>query len=408
MQCFDWNSTAVYGWRDGGCHLESYTTHKSDLYDCGYPGPCDVCYVACNGSGSYTYKIDLPNYYRYYGNSYVGLWWGAPPVDWSFTDISETTKQALFLYRLTPEGSDQGITLDLIGDESYDEAVQHFTDAGGDQEKVDEILSGYNSLHYFAPSEWAKIRVQNPHAELPNDVRSLLSRFCSTADGKLLSEEAVGGLLSYRGATDRFGALWSHFESSEFFQTCWKPNDGYAGTESGYCTRNPWKDIPYGVGVSPMKEGALCAIIKVRGKPYYVWRKTDEEFTERLLHVTGPRMNKPFVSFEGVESSRCYEFYIHFSGEGRKNTHILAPKQAVCGKYNDYGLPDPGGLPPELEGCDQRIPFIESGAGQVELESPVYPIISRERAVPGEYHWRLLRNEVFYPGTFSANQRDRY
>lgn len=410
LMCHDWSSTSTCSWVDGGCHQTSYETSDSDPYECE-----DPAWSLHSASVSNTYTQTITGGWRYYGNSYIGLWWGAPPVGFFLPSLSEKTREASFIYKDGEELT--GVLVNLVGDESHDEAVQHFTDAGGDEQLTGEILGGYNSLHYFAPIRWTRLLVENPL--LDTDIRDVLNRFCSTADGKLLKIETEG-IRRYKGTDNQLAVLWTHILESDFFTTYWPmgmsggvPNPIYAQVESGYCTRNAFRDVPYGVGLSPMKEGTLCAIIKVRNKPYYVWRKTDEDFTERYLSVSGiPPETKPFVSFEGSEDGRALDFYIHFSGEGRKNTHILATKEAVCQTYAHYGLEDPSPDYP-IEDCEKIIPFIERGAGQVELESPVYPIISRWKASDygSAYQDQLMRyfpSPHWYGYTFSVANRDRY
>lgn len=430
LACCPWNSNIVFGWQDGGCKIVAssgndcpYTMYGlPDLWNGGwYPCPdCSVCWAACSRSMAYTWKITFPAYTRYYGNSYIGLWWGPPPVDFFLSGISERSGQAEFAYTLDPDTPQQTALFDLIGDESYDDAVEHLIQAGSTaEEAAAAILSGYNSLHYYAPSEWAKIRVQTPlwAPETGFDTRWIVNRFCSTADGKLFSPRYVANpnppdqdAILYTGVDDQFANLWRSIDNSEFAKTYWKPNDGYEHEESGYCGRDPWMDVPYGVGLSPMRAGALCALVKIHNKVYYVWRTTDEEFTEQFASIAGTEFAKPFVSFEGPEAGPCYQFYVHFSGEGRRNTHILTPKQAVCTTASAYGLPRiPVTLNPYSTCEDSRVPFIVAGAAQVQLESPVYPIISRERAVPLTEYWRLMRDSVAFLGWgFVDAHRNRY
>ena len=433
LACCEWITDTTYGWRDGGCQvIDTSGTHCPyaggipDLWNSGwYPCPdCSVCWASCNLTMSYTWKITFPSYIRYYGNSYIGLWWGPPPVDFFLPSISTRRGQAEFAYTLDPDATQCTTLFDLVGDESFDDAIEHLIQAGKTpEEAAATILSGYNSLHYYAPSKWAKIRIQSPlwPPETGFDTRWIVNRFCSTADGKLFRQRFVvnpnppnpDGIL-YTGVEDKFTNLWLTFAKSEFADTYWKPNDGYEHEESGYCGRDPWMDIPYGVGLSPMRAGTLCALVKTRNKVYYIWRKTDEEFTERFVPVSGPEFERPFVTFEGPEASPCYQFFVHFSGTGRKNTHILTQKQAVCTTAAAYGLPKiPATLNSGRQCADSRVPFIVAGAGQVQLESPAYPIISRERAVPDTEYWRLMRDGVAFiawsgPYSFSAAERDKY
>lgn len=409
--CHNWSSSSSCAWVDGGCHQTNYETYDSDPFSCE-----DPVWAHCSTSVANTYKLTLSGgAYRYFGNSYVGLWWGPPPVDFYLPSLGDKEREAAFIYKPSEGGDDTSLTLDLVGDESYDDAVQHFLASGGDETLVGEIIGGYNSIHFFAPARWPRMLVTNPWSS--EDIREHLNRFCSTADGKLLKQETAG-IRTYNGTEDKLSALWQHFYESEFFQSYYAvyPSLGYwwptyLDVESGYCTKRPYVDIPYGLGLSPMKEGTLCAVIKVRNKPFYVWRKTDEVFTERYLHVTGPEITKPFATFDGAEMGPGYEFYVHFSGDGRKNTHILTSKQAVCNTYAHYGLEDPYPNDP-IEGCEKILPFIEVGPGQVELESPVYPFLSRERAAIGsnqisQFSERLFRDYVFET-SFNTEQRDKY
>ena len=156
-------------------------------------------------------------------------------------------------------------------------------------------------------------------------------------------------------------------------------------------------DIPYGVGLSPALEGTLCAVIKYGQKVLYVWRKTDEEFTEHDVHVGGPEFDKPFVSFDGLEKNQMNEFEICFSGAGRKNDKILVTKVLDCQtpyhygirheddkrsdryEYGDYAYVE-GTADSALANCSDRYKYdfvVNSGEGAVTLESPVYVMLSQ-------------------------------
>jgi hypothetical protein len=185
------------------------------------------------------------------------------------------------------------------------------------------------------------------------------------------TSDAAGRQGQYKGGTDDcFYHVAEHMYKSAFFQT------EFAVSEI------PWNPAypsigNFGIGISPNKTGALCAVIKIGGKVFFVWNKTDEEFVERDMHVAGPS-GKPDCRFYGRQpipyGSRVdgWDSWNNESSTGRKLTSLMVDKFADCKKPTDQGMardiPDP----------DQEFVAVwitnNAGAGNVLLEMPVYII----------------------------------
>jgi hypothetical protein len=261
----------------------------------------------------------------------------------------------------------------FIGDESPADAVEHTDDAGGDP---DAIISGYNSIHTMGSSWWTQIHATK---QTPGQYWQLWNFVYNAPDFQPFQwEESTKnylGVLDWDedqkrwvpGDEDCMQQIALHMESSTFFQSEFPPGGAYG---------------EIGVGISPNKTGSLCAVIKTGGKVFFVWRKTDEQFITRDLHIAGPAFAKPLVGFVPRFPSsghyHCFDSWQHFYGDGRKLTHILRNKHVECARESDKGI-DRNHAPGE--GDVTTFIVNDSGvSGAVLLEMPVYLIAAKSRA----------------------------
>jgi len=352
-----------------------------------------------------------------HGDVYIGLWWAPPPLTFSIGSPQEDTKRAEFGYQTDVDDNPIAQVFELVGDETQEQAQEHFIQAGGTEEDAAKIIGGYNSLHIFAPTEWSWYHIKTPIV-VPADVRWQRNHASSFPGGKLVNEtEDPEDTFYYAGNVDLKDVLGNIYlgsiSPSEFYQTYRNPDNDYA-YEGQFCTGSPLTDEAYGVGLSPMQEGTLCAIVKVKSKAYYIWRKTEEEFTEKTVQVSGGAFGKPFLGFEPTYASECYQYWQHFSGSERRIDKILTPKTPTTAYWSAYGFPDFDctyelGLAWATTwlinqcGCGERLmaQIVLAGEGTVTLESPVYPIVARDFAKIGNTFF--LNRTVVYNTTSTYN-----
>jgi len=329
----------------------------------------------------------------------VCLWWDSPPINFKMRGPKDTTVP-VSIYHWT--GADYTPTdFTFIGDESFVDAADNADNAGGDK---DAVISGYNSIHTMGSSWWTLIHTMN-YDQAFHGQHWLLWNFVYNAPDfqPFQWEESTRNYLGVfdwnegqeqwvPSAEDCMQQIVAHMEGSAFFESEFPPGGAYG---------------EIGVGISPNKTGALCAVIKIRGKVFFVWRKTDEEFVTRDLHVAGPSFAKPLVPFvprfpiSGQESGGhyyCFDSWQHFGGEGRKLTHILHNKHVECARKSDYGI-DRNHAPGE--GDVTTFITNDSGPGVVVLEMPVYLIAAKSRAPQDQqYTYSVLMQGL--PGDISV------
>lgn len=384
--------------------------------DCLFPvdlgDPPEVCPSTITYERTTTYVYSA-NGYRYDGNHFVGLWWDSPPLDVSLGEPGDIWSDAIFKYY---DGDTENVTqieFSLRGDEGHIQAVAVANEV--DEGLGDLVISGYTSMHYLWAKPW--------WTQITNDSRySSPRRWMDTMFGSVPNFHVfeAGERWGYEGSTDdRAAAIWNRIATSSFYETYFKDKrEVFADEELGFCQKDPWNDVPYGVAVSPAKEGTLCAVVKAGSKVFYVWRKTLEEFIERNYDISGPEFmtdpaKKPTVGFEVGYNTiggygwdfnfYLYEWPVMFTGTGRKLTHVLPDKKVNCEvNANDYGLTHDL----EGEGCRGIAPFLENdGAGKIELEVPIYVMFSRER---GLYDGPRVMRAVTYSPPATVTQKNRY
>lgn len=317
----------------------------------------------------------------------VCLWWDSPPIDFKMRGPKDVTAP-VSIYHWT--GASYAPTdFSFIGDESLAEAVDNADNAGGDP---DAVIGGYNSIHVMGSSCWTQIHATK---QKRGEYWALWNFVYNAPDFQPFQwEESTG---SYLGVLDEhlkpsdedcMEQIAAHMERSRFFQMEFPPDGAYG---------------EIGVGISPNKAGSLCAVIKIGGKVFFVWRKTDEEFISRDLHIAGPSFAKPLVPFvprfPTSDHYYCFDSWQHFDGEGRKLNRILFNKHVECARKSDYGI-DRNHAPGE--GDVSTFIVNDSGAGLVPLEMPVYLIAAKSRADESQtYTYKMLMQEI--PGGFAEH-----
>ncbi len=363
---------------------ETNTFHFSEADGCGYDsnlvlGNCQAdggicenpqclpCTCTRDVSSQRTIAFDAKLYEETIN---VCLWWDSPPLDFKLRGPKDRSVP-VSIYHWTGDAYTP-TDFTFIGDESIADAVDNANDAGGDP---DVIMSGYNSIHTMGSSWWTQIRATK---QAPGYYWQLWNFLYNTPDFQPFHFDDSNGIyygimewsedqqLWMTSDEDCMRQVWLHMERSTFYQSEFQ--DGSHGE--------------IGVGISPNKAGALCAVIKIGAKAFFVWRKTDEEFITRDLHIAGPAFTKPLVGFLPRSPSSGhydgFDFWQHFHGDGRKLTHILSNKHVECARESDYGI-DRNHAPGE----GNVTTFITNNSelsGAVSLEMPVYLIAAKDRA----------------------------
>ncbi|MFH1114799.1 MAG: hypothetical protein V1792_12865 [Pseudomonadota bacterium] len=329
----------------------------------------------------------------------VCLWWDSPPLDFKVRGPKETTVP-VSIYHWT--GEDYTPTdLTFVGDESLEDAVADADGAGADP---DSIVGGYNSIHTMGSSWWTQIRAT---MQSPGYYWQRWNFLYNAPDFQPFqwdtSTKVYHGIFDWDanqriwvpGAEDCMQQIWLHMERSVFFQS------EFPGGSHG----------EIGVGISPNKAGTLCAVVRIGGKAFFVWRKTDEEFIARDLHVSGPAFAKPLVPFvprfPSAGHSSGFDYWQHFHGEGRKLTHILSNKHVECARESDYGI-DRTNAPGEGNVTTFITNDREFG-GAVALEMPVYLIAAKDRAPEDQqYAYTVLMQSLPGGAAISRTVANQY
>lgn len=334
-------------------------------------------------------------------NHNVCLWWGSPPLTQTplYKPGQQETMTVLTFHAdddpptfeypsgINYPGSGWGGDEDhreevtLFLGETLTEAKTHALAAGIDSDVVDAIITGYSSTGILKTTRWFRVAPEDLDGRIPTVGEVDFTTVTAWPASPWTSTFNLTPFDGYMtGSDEDYGRLQIGFPQS-FWDAYYA---GYSGNiYDKYVSplvdsRLSYDDIPWGVGLSPAIEGTLCAVIKYDNSVLFVWRKTAETFTLRQAHISGPSFTLPLLSFEDAVPDLMYELEICFSGTGRKLDAILPPKQLICAGYDELDITD---IPPtDHVGCDYRVHnFVEvSGAGTYQLESPVYPIFSRE------------------------------
>jgi hypothetical protein len=413
-----WNDQYGYGtqtygfsWNDSQGHCEAADFDWIDLYPPG--GFPYFVPTAFHARHRVTYYFEHTTAWHHEVTHHVGLWWDCPPLDFSLGEPQDSEENIVSRHYFEEDYTDTEFP--VPEDEPRPDAIQRLIESGMAEQEANEILSGYNSIHIISASPWVHVgvtmdddryrngsrrdlKVGSFVGDQENRVQPIWNRIQGTAFFQTHFQEHVGdsNLVTY---FDLFGHPYNPFHRnlvSQPLHTSWWHSD--------HPYNRPVDDaIPYGVGLSPAVEGTLCAVIRYGHKVLYVWRKTDEEFTEHDVHVGGPEFDKPFVSFDAAEKNQMNEFEICFSGTGRKNDKILVTKALDCQTPYHYGIrheedyrsdryeggdfayvintQDSG-----LVNCSDRYQYdfvINSGEGLYVLESPVYVMLSQNGTPSG-------------------------
>ncbi len=348
--------------------------------ECGGP-ECLLCEGFVNVNVQRT--VSFPGH-LYEATHRLCLWWDSPPVDFKLLGPCDTYEPYADIYGW--DGSDSTKTrFSFIGDEAISQAKTNADTVGLDP---DEVITGYMSIHGMGSSDWTQIKriLGGTHPQIWNLVKN-------GEDFKVLHFEdsnrtyQQGFYLGiYEWDDEAEGYLWNGDDAME---QCFKHAyySSFYECEWGYTVKD--FDIEadnfglLGVGISPNKAGTLCAVIRIGAKVFYVWRNTDEEFTERSINVAGPA-GKPNVEFFGRTPTEygdhfgSWDMWAHFGSTGRKLESILKDKHVEYAKPNDVGMTRLTGQAAEEQDVATWITN-DSSVGKVDLEMPVWLIASKSR-----------------------------
>jgi hypothetical protein len=171
--------------------------------------------------------------------------------------------------------------------------------------------------------------------------------------------------------------------------------------------------IPYGVGISGTKADDLVGVIKINSQVYFVWRRTDENLDNIMKSVgTKPdavtfhsRREDGQDEYYGLYKYQDnYSIYCEYCAEwfdadyadqfesagGRKITGFGRPLTWVNGDGNN--MVNTGTLCEATQDCLDSIidgGHTISGDAQTTLDTPVYVMVSKERAFDISKLWNL-------------------
>ncbi len=346
---------------------------------------------------------------------YVGLWWDRWPGDFDIFKTPVNDSEVKLREQWNPIQL-PNIVYTLVGDESYDEAIEKLTTLGLTEEEAKEIiLGGQNSIHHMSHTVYTESFVKI--AQTLHDLHGMAWTCCDLKpiDHTLAIQDdywyqTLPAQVYVYGKTTRsdlFKPIWDRILASNY----WTQYGQYA---VGYPDGDAYidDDIPFGLGISPNKTGTLLAVVKVGSKRFYVWQKTDEVLTERRLAITDNYAGHftPFEPSDGAQDDRDSPLgevggpvRDHFIGENRKLTSILPLYSVDCIEHAAYGWFE------DLPTIGKRQCWTEKAAtADVELEMPVYVMISRERALDNGA--RVMREQCVVDGyeylSFDEAQRN--
>lgn len=211
--------------------------------------------------------------------------------------------------------------------------------------------------------------------------------------------------------------IWKHIEESSAWVSIIKPLRDKVIHKRDEETESCGEDspasrmqhIPFGVGISPIKEGDLLAVIRSGGKAYYLWAKQDQvEFDEKTIQFGGTP--DPEVDLRGslrFESNQPDGSLGHYSEQANPE-HVgwlYVPHFYDCDYADQFSGPEngrqidmfgrtlifdgdgayfPPHVPPAVPIGGQAV--AEYDEGELLLDAPVWIMGSKERQF-GDIYW---------------------
>ena len=390
----------IYGSANGGC----------DSYLSFYWGNINNNAVKTQ----YTQSSHTLRAYESVSTHYVVSFWGRPPCNftarWFHEDGRPQAEDTAPVGFFNDQEQFVG-TVDMTWSETYEQAQAHFISAGGSPDEAQDIRTGglSGNLHICTDNTDYFVKVGNESNESWGTLRQIGSTcFGSPVITRSDVSYAYQGFdLSPMGSPEfGIGRLWQVIEESKAWTNLIKPLRDKALTATsdatvasrlsqaeGVSAASRIDMIPWGVGVSPSKTGDLVGVIRIRERAYFVWRKTDEEFTPKIVgsQTTPIRFESNDLTGKlGVFSEGCYgtleaestnenvydaDYCDLFIGDSaRKLTHV---GRNVTSVNEDAD-----------EDCDFLYPTHAEGEneGAVKLDTPVFVMLTKERAF-SDFEW---------------------
>jgi hypothetical protein len=340
--------------------------------------------------------------YKVESTHYLVFFWGRPPCNftarWFHEDGQPSAEDTSPVGFYNADENFVG-TVDLIWNETFEKAQADFVTAGGSSEDASEILTGglSGNLHVCSDTTQYFVKIGNESTESFGTMSGISS---TCYGGPVITRSSAS--YSYQGFdlsgfdTQEFGInrLWKVIEDSKAWTDLIKPLRDKAIAMTDNATSASRIDmIPWGVGISPSKAGDLVGVVRIREKAYYVWRKTDEEFTPKVVgSATHPTRfesndstgklgeftegNYGTLMDAGTENLYDADYCDLFVGDsGRKLTHVGREVSSVVDE------PD--------EDCSFLYGSHAEGAteGAVKLDAPIFVMLTKERAFDDFTWW---------------------
>lgn len=344
----------------------------------------------------------------------IGLWWASPPIGFmnNMGDLSTApTETPQLTKKADAVDYAHKFSVEMIADESKETAKANYVLSGGTEEDADKyIVSGYNSYHSYAAAPNVRLVSRFPAgygAPVTLDTGDIAWR--TRSSGKAIhtggsvtwggdvheymacpypTPAAKGGLDILKdvpSSTDEipptiigYSEFWDQFHYQRIYTA-----------DIGNKHYRPYIDnnLPVGFGVSPAKEGTLVGIVRVSGRPYFVWRKTDEIISVRTVCSKPTRSYREeydpcfFNSSLGQPSKTgMYNLFGDIYGfddrqvtgpKGtREFTHVVVDAEYECGI--DYDYPGDPWSSVYLERNGASHCWVIPKDGEFELETSVY------------------------------------
>lgn len=321
---------------------------------------------------------------------YIGVMWGRPPNQFKPSNLGLGTvlEDVATVNFCNGSGTSVG-TQDFIWCPTKDQAKAQFLAAGGDSGDAEFIHEGGSNadihVHRDGSSDYVKIGNSTSYGHLDAFKNQMFL-------GPIVAEPVYSGAV-FTIDDDALGIkrLWQVIEDSPFWEDVIEPlrNDAVAMT-GDHSAASRIDMIPFGIGISPTKEGELVGIVKTGAKVFFVWRKTDEDLDDLMMR-NGTAAHLSFESrntngrlehygegdFEDnwgaqdVEDLYDAEYADQFSGDGSR-------KLTAVGRVISWN--SGSGVSGDCSGTINKGYASCSGNGHVDLDVPVYVMASKERA----------------------------
>lgn len=421
LKTFDTPHVTTFSSVDCVCdnHLISYWgyIHDEEAVRCDYT-QSPTCPSTSDGDSTMTaYYSEVTHYDIFF--------WGRWPCNWSALwahgegeQVEASTANIVFYDATHAQVGD----VDLVSSPTYEEARQFLSDAGGESDDIANLYTGGLSgdLHVCSDSSGYFMKVGTSiYGYSPLRAVSNTSYGGPPVSYPSYSNAYIGFEPVPNEPEWGIRRLWQVIEQSPVWTSFIAPlrDQAIAGTDD-HSQASRIDMLPWGVAVSPSMAGDLVAVIRNRGRAWFVWRRTDEEITPLISgsvsnpirwesNTTDGRLGEFFegdYAGENVYDADYCDLWV--GDERRKLTGIGRTIALEAGDVDTYC--------PTLT----RQFAVASGDAEVELHAPAYIMLSDERAF-SDITWssmnsganvglrgRVSRINAF--GTLTADERNSY